>query len=218
MSLFSSWGFCGAQCCGVVPQLRSFTWVWPTAFQIQKDLHCSAMNHRDSLWHLHWQLWETCWKSPGYTNIFKLPHAASHFYWDLLKVGYTPSFRLFCVTQVCCVVCTALTNDWADGMLIAALLNWPILVFFCCYSCNLFVYSPFLFDHTFYLLLLSSEFCCLRLALQCLCASPCTVRPNPQLRTVPNNAVKIHYISIVLVLIWPHPKEVLLLFLSSYLA
>jgi len=81
-----------------------------------------------------------------------------------------------------------------------------------------FVYSHFLFVTTFSLWLLSGGFCCLLQALQCLYTAPCTVRPNPQLGTVPNRAGQIRYMSMFFVLFWLHSKEVLLLFLSSCLA
>lgn len=61
------------------------------------------------------------------------------------------------------------------------------------FSCNLFVYSHFLFDHAFCLLLLLSGFCCLLQALQCLCTALCTVRPNPQLGTIPNSTNTLYF-------------------------
>lgn len=169
--------------------------------------------------------YDICTDSYG-RDVLKVPRLHQHFqtptYFFPFLLG-SPQSRLHTLFQTVLYnsglsCCLASTHEWPGSRYAnCCLAELTIMVcgFFC--SCNLFVYSRFLFDHTFRLLLLLCGFCCLLQALQCLCTAPCTVRPNPQLGTVPNSAVQIHSISTFLLLSWPHSKEVLLRFLNSYL-
>lgn len=91
-------------------------------------------------------------------------------------------------------VCLYSTHEWLGSWYANCYLTEPTIMACLFLSATFLCVNIFFFDHTFSLLWLWSGFCCLIQAFWCLYTSLCTVRPNPQLGIISNEAVQMHYI------------------------